>query len=344
MSDHVYSFKQRKLIAPMRWARNGMLVQAGIGRSVLDAYGHAAQYRRKVIFSKGLDLNAITTGVTGDTPLWLTRFRSGLQATQLHYVMTLAKDDHASAADPYVYWALTEIGGGSTDSNQMHAGVMVGSPDDTTDEFSFGTIRQDISPDTEYGLILFAVDYARPVACVVYEASPVAVDDALDGGGDPTGIEVSGPIYDTHHNDILKMGYDLWAKNAAINFSWSANNAAARASLASVTWTNAIDASTAYAATTAGFLVDNLYHDPVSGDVPVELSVYAERTAGAGTCKARINDGTNQLTTGAITTAGWYTVAGTIPAAAATKWDLEMQSDGSTTLKIWAAVLSEYEA
>ena len=349
MSDHIFGYQQRRLTATNRWARNGNLVQAGAARSVLYTLGQVAQYRRKVVLSHCVDLDSIPTGNTGTTTRWIARFRSGLQASELHYHMVMALDsERTPSVDPYVVWALTEVGTGTTNSEALHFGYSANAsnpPDDTTDEFMIGTLRQTISADTEYEIALLAVDYARPVACVVYEAAPLVIDDTASGGVDPN-IAVNQDIFDSQHDDIYTQGHNLWKKNAAVLGAWTADDSSDVTSISSTSWTNVIDAGTGGpGATTAGFQIESQYHSRLTDSgVPIELSVYAERSAGTGTCKVRINDGTTQITTGAITTAGWYTVTGNLTDQAWTKWDPEGQSDGSTTLKVWAVVVAEYEA
>ena len=126
MSDHIFGYQQRRLTATNRWARNGNLVQAGAARSVLYTLGQVAQYRRKVVLSHCVDLDSIPTGNTGTTTRWIARFRSGLQASELHYHMVMALDsERTPSVDPYVVWALTEVGTGTTNSEALHFGYSV---------------------------------------------------------------------------------------------------------------------------------------------------------------------------------------------------------------------------
>lgn len=330
-----------------RHARNGKRPSAQFKRSVANTLVHVAAYRRKLVFSKSRSVQSRLTGAAGTTAMWYSRFVTGDAADRIVVAMLFLKADNAAATDPRILWrdesGSKDIGVIQTPGTDPATG---GAPDDFPNDFGFGWLEYQVSADTAYELRMDAIDYARPLSACIYDVSD-SLDDSLPGVVSPA-YGVQQPILESQHDDLVIHGMNLWQHNAPVLGLWNREGDSTTAPThTGSTWTNIHDGSTSVDAdASAGVRVQNRYHNSYGeSGVPVVLAVRAERTAGTGTARFRLTDGTQTLTVTGITSAGWYTVSGTLTAQDLTKLDPQAWTgDGSTTLRIDAWTLYEYES
>ena len=348
MADHIVSINYPAPVNWARWFRNGKAVTAQGHRWINLILANVAQYRKKLVFSHTQDFASIGTAESSTRTRWRFSFRSGNAAHKLEFAMLLGLEDHASAADPYCYWDLTEVGVGTTSGPKFRYGQFSASPDDTPDEFMWTSQTVDILPETHYDVELNTNDYSRPVACLVFERGALTgLDDTDTGAVNPTVPALGMPILDDEAQAQLDAGTRLWNHSGSQLFALSGENLSSTAefSTTSTSFRNIYDNSTISSAITVGHTVQATYHNADSeATVPVEFFVYAEHTSAfATTGEVKLTDGTTSLTITGITTEGWYSITGAIPAALA-KWDVRIKMSGAsgTATKLWAASLCEW--
>jgi len=185
---------------------------------------------------------------------------------------------------------------------------------------------------------------------MVYEKASAVTDSSVTGVCDPSYWETHKPIYDAGAQDLAETGTKLWQHNACQLMSWSREDAANVVVINGTTERNLLDTTLTggvWSATSPGFTLNTEYHDTLSGDVPVELGIYAGRTAGTGDLEVYIkrNGSTIVSTTISSSTTPFNSSTHTITARASDKVDIILaSSDGSTTWNVHALALWEYES
>lgn len=330
--------------------RNGLIPNATFMRQVLDGHNFVAAYRHKQVFAISQNLASIDAGAASTVNHWRFRFHAGNNVDELVFFMGVARTDNASAADPYVFWTVTPTGGAAVNTNELHIFNLDTSPDDAPDEFAWQKIRYTIpTRDTTYECEMRTVDYARPFSCLAYTTGSIPVDDTLAGVCDPT-VSYMSPIHDIDQLDVHEAGTVLWQNNAAHVMSYSSQAVADSHSQNSATYTNIFDASTGTpSASTQGIQFDLTSHNSYSRTtVPVVLSVYGQRTAGAGTITNNTlqlidTAGTTLISVSSIgNTEQWYNATGTLPTGSI-KADLQLRTDAADTIRIDAVSIFEHE-
>jgi hypothetical protein len=342
MSTHVPSKQYPPRIYQRRFARNGHPVSAVLMRRLGDALMHDVAWRgQKVVLQYTMDWNNVgATNLSGTNSRWRARFRAPYGAERLRCKVALMPGgDYAGGAhvDPRVDMTVTIAGGATTTSNALHYAASSGAaPNDTPDNAYWGFIPSvAITPNTTYELVVRSIDYARPVACMVWTDPQPPMDDSDTVVVDPSPYSVSMPITDTQHSDLLVAGNNLWDRCASQLWSYTSDRSTASFSTSSTTQTHILDgASTSFNARQPGWYTDLRYRNRQAvSTVPVVFAVYAERTAGAGTGTCRFQDGVTTVDIANITTAGWYTTTANLPATR-TKWDaFGFVSVGTTTVR-----------
>lgn len=334
---------QGRLVQPPRYARNGQLVTAAFYSKIARMQNHVVGYRRRWLGGLTQRNQGFKATESGSVAQWRMYFRAGHGAESIYVRLLLAPADNAAAAAPSVtvqlYNPVTLLAGLSFSRN---IGVIDASAADVPDDFidSNGTLA--VTDDTAYGLDFNTVDYARIVAATVWEIATRPVDDTVDGAVDPR-YSLADPILDYKARAMAQGQTELLSSNRHHLISWSSYGTSAITNATS-TYKNILDGtSTTVTAATPGWYVQNQYCNTLSRTgVPCVFAVWASATLNGGL--VQLTDGTNTLTTGNVTTAGWYTVAGTIPAAAATKYDVHAKGDaGGGAITVSAFALLEYE-
>jgi hypothetical protein len=329
-------------------ARNGRLVQARFFKGACARLNHITAYRRKWFAVWPQQCSAVAAGVA-DAPLtsWRTYIHSGHGVKDLEVrVLLTTCDDPVNATDPYmkvsVYTASTGILYSTSD--EIHYSAMNAAPDDTPDEWMFGTAYAALTDNTDWLVVVHVYDYCRPVAVMLAERGEVPVDDTVTGAIDPR-INVHDPIFDTTTDTLLYDTTELLMSNRPQLFSWATQDGTGH-QIVGTTATNIIDGATAgYSASAPGFMLD-LQHKATASrsTVPVVLAVYADTTVGGSTGLVKLDNGSDSVSVTGITTADWYTGTGTLPAAAADKYDLIAKANAAgKDVRVHAAALFEYE-
>jgi hypothetical protein len=342
---------------PDRWCRNGQVPAAGFRARAGQAFLHAIAYRRKrmlevstvAVAGAGVP-GSLPGGAAGSNILWRFAGRTGMGVRSLRCSLILAIADNAAAVDPYVEFSVTPgLSGGAATAEQYHDSRIDSAAVNDADDLLWvsNALEIAVNPDANYRGHILVADYARVVAASVHEIGEIPVDDADTGAVDPR-FATSQPIYDPHVQDYAEAATDLWQTNAGLLLEWHRRwDAASSPTFTTGTFTNIVDGtSTAVAASSPPVsIIDAAYRATRSRTtVPVRLLVHAARTAGAGTGEVRIYDGTNQIAVTGITTEGWYSTTGTVPATDGQKWDAQArQSGGATTIRVDEVLLEQYE-
>lgn len=336
MSTPRASYMMPDLLHLERLAMNGMVPSAVAMRQLAQAILHGSAFKRKLVAELGQALASPVACVAADTLQWATYCRTGANVRYFRHYIVMGPADNTAATDPYAYIKQTPIGGATVNSTEVHLPYQSGTPTVDQNDLSLHVVDQACDEFTAYDLRLHVVDYARVLGWTCHELSDAGIAYA-----DPRGYHDHAPIYDQNVYDILNKGSELRVENARHLALWSETLASFQST--TTTWNNMFGTgSAAPSATTAGWYLPTTFDRSRGRQVAVELAVLAQRTAGAGTGEARINDGTNQITiTGIGATLQWYTTTGTI-AAGLTKWDPQFRiSAGGTTAKIYAMSLLE---
>lgn len=343
MTIHAPSLAMKPPIDHARFCRNGQLVQAPLYSRVARDVNHVAGYRRKRIASFSQKLDSIASGASGTTSCWRSYFHTGHNVKYIEAEIIAARPDGGTA--PYSYISIAEAPlylAGDTSDYWFH-GNIDSSPSDTPDEWSSAVLRCDASSDQAYALQVVAVDYARPISVVVYEVGETPCDTSNTGCVNPN-YGVGDPILDAHILELCQAQDELLRTNRAHLFSWSPYGSYSR--VTGTTYTSVVDgSSTTTGAAVPAPVLENQYHNTKSRTaVPGILAVYANPDTNDAFVK--IDDGTNTIevtiTGGGSTT--WYTQAGSIPAAAATKYVPMAKAGGAAEdIDVYAVAFFEFE-
>src|SRR5690606_26319769 len=121
-----------------------------LARRLVDGTNHVVAYRRKLFGTKCVAISAIPNGNVSALEHWHFAGHTGVGVAYLEASIILAKADGDPGGLPFVYMQAVPIAGGSTlTSNELH-GTFEDGADDYPDEFTYGTIRVAVDPDTLY--------------------------------------------------------------------------------------------------------------------------------------------------------------------------------------------------
>jgi len=334
------------LIHQRRFARNGKPPQAMFYKRVAEALNHTTAWRRKEFCAFSQSLNALAARVaTSDLPSWRTYLRTGhgVLKLEVNLVLGLAYGDAGPATAPEVYCQLLTPAGAVVQTSAVVECQKSASSDVGPDTWTTARLDLPAADDTAYWLQLYLSDYARVISMEAHEVASSPIDTATTGAVDPR-YSTGSPIWDGSIGGIAAAQTELLRSNRRHLVSWSCYDGVSAISNNTSTYKNILNGtSTTITAATPGWRIQNQYCNTYGrDDVPVEFAVYASATLNGGYVK--ISDGSNELETSVITAEGWYTVAGVIPAAAATKYDVLQKghaSGGAITTS--AVALLEYE-
>jgi hypothetical protein len=360
MAQHRISPRWPPLVQEERFARNGMVPHAAFHRHMAEGFNFVAAHCKKQVFLKCQPLYAVEAGaVVGSVvvDVWPFYFRTGENTTGLRVAAGLAITEFDFVTAGFVPTARlrvhTAAGVLVIDESWKFAAPATGTAVAPDDIHHIQDLVTGLDPDTEYRALWQMSGGGRLVFASLSEAQSDVVDDAAGVICSPAGYTAEAPIYDADLAELVTANNELWRHNGAHLIQWcteyDAGDAPDVTTFADRTvYTNLLDdTNTTVTATTRGWHLFTQYHNTTNRTtVPVKLAVRSNRTAGSGTLDVKLTDGTNSVTiTGIADTAGWDTVAATIPAQNGGKWDLHVRvSDGSTNHEISAICLFEYEA
>ena len=342
MSTWDVSKQQARLVQPPRAARNGMIVSANYYNAIARAQNHVMAYRRKWLGGLCQRNNALATTVSGAVTQWRQYFRTGHGVKEIYVRLLLAPADNASASTPAVTVGLYTPAMVAVSSFTRNIGIVDATITDVPDNYIDTSGSLTVSDDTAYCLTYVTTDYGRLISATAWELADIPVDDTVDGAVDPR-YSLHDPILDDKPLAMATGQNELLKSNRRHLISWSSYGTSAIVNNTN-TWENILDGtSTTVTAATPGWYVNTPYDNTLSRTgVPMVFAVWASATLNGG--EVKITDGTNSLTTGTVTAAGWYVVAGTLPAAASTKYDVHARGDaGGGAITVSAVALLEYE-
>ena len=221
------------------------------------------------------------------------------------------------------------------------------------DEIQWSTRAFAITPNTTYEVAAYVDNEARILSMCAVTTGIEDVNDGTDFYVYPS--STYGQIDDASREKLTSGLSKIWKRNGAHLLNWSCNGTAK--TITGGTWTNVLDATTAVASTSAGYILGGGLLTPYSRRVqPLKatLCVYGQVTGGAGTGEVRLysDSGSGTPTFATVTGIGgtlqWYTLNQTIPSggdglSAFSKVDLQHRMNGAGTLSLYAVSLYLYE-
>jgi hypothetical protein len=335
--------------------RNNQIPDARFINPVGNAQNHVNTYRRKQVF-----VEIGSASGTGGATIMRGYFHSGHAVSSLCFSYALGSPAH-SGTDPRIAINLQPAAGGATLTSTIHSpansgGVAMTNPSD----LNYGERYFSLTADTDYTWWITATDLPFLASLEVNEIGSGVIDPTVPYFLAPSGGYSS--IYDANRQRLHEGLSKLWKHNGATLMTWSRAGSTS-ATISGTTWTNVLDATTAVASTSAGYVLgSNLLapycrqSDFVSGYLPMAtMAVYGSVSAGAGTGEVRlmsdaaVGSPTLCTVTGITTTAGWFVSNQRLGATnfgpnAFTKADLQFRmSGGANTLSLEAVALYLYE-
>ena len=329
-------------------------------------FNHAACLQRKVFASYHQYLGALEVPTDTAYSTWPFYCLTGEGTDHISFVMLVASANSAtpgfsaSTASSFRV-SLREYGVGSV-TTPAAACVHEDSASSavTPGGCYFTIVKVSVNPNTAYYGSILCTNGARILSLTVAEGRIIHADPTTNGVTNPSAFIAGGPIYTSQIEDLISANNSLWRHNAThlvahvpgYDYDTAGNG---WATVSSTTYTNIIDATTAVASTSLGFVVENQYHGTVvraANAIPVRMVVLAERVSGSANLRVRFTDGTNTITlttSGAgsapLADAGVFTLDTTMIAQAETKYDIHASlSTASGSWKIYYVGLLEYEA
>lgn len=314
-------------------------------RRVAHTYNQVAVSRRKILFFYTYPPNN-TPAPTGTSVQELRfAFRAGENAAQVGCLIGMAPASQTSGTNSAYTQLNIDDGTPAAGAFLYHPTVKSGAylPSEVAWRWSQATIN----PNSLYSAYIQQAHYARIHSVMVYEIARPIADSSIVGVANPLNWEADKPIYDAAVQDLAETGTKLWQHNGSMLLAWSRHTEATQPTVTSTSYVNLIDQSVStVTASSPGLRINTQYHDTQSGDVPVEIAVYATRTAGTGTCSIKLVDSSGTLLeeTG-VTSGTLYTVAKTITAKPAKKTDIHVKVNTAGATWTWRLVcMWEYEA
>ena len=302
-------------------------------------------HRRKWLGGFCQDYANVEAGVSATTRVWRTYFHTGHGVSHIYVQMLLAVADVASPPAPLDPSVAVEVANPTTlvatDVFSRVINIVDSTLADAPDSFIDASGTLAVSDDTDYELRFTVLDNARIVSASAWEIGERPVNDATTGGVDPR-YAMGDPILDGSVLSMAQGQTELLKTNRHHLLSWASYGESSIVNATS-TYKNILDgSSTAVGAASPGWYIQNRYGNTrTTTTIPTVFAVFAEGTSNGG--YAQFTDGTTALTTGVITTAGWYTVAGNVPADNATKYDvLAAGHAAGGSIRVDAVAVLEY--
>lgn len=349
MSKHTVARVDPAPLSPNRFSQNGRTVNPTGWRSAAEAINQAAVHRKKCHFTFSYRLFGTNSPIpSGSTVSNLQALiRTGKNVARIKAIIgAMPSSSGNNLASCYL--AFTSSSGASTTSTEMKCTNL-----DTSGGINygiqFGTVVYD-APDENalYRIGVALTNSARILSVAIFEESDIAADTTSDVCVNPNAFQVFANQYDSDIGKVLTAGTDLWKTCAPPLIAWSRNSQATAPTFSSTSYYNILSpAVTVVSVNTPGFYLDTRYLSTRSrSTVPCLLLVHATRLTGTGSLYIQLHDGTNTVTSGAITSPlpnPCYSEAIAIPVQASTKWDVRA-AVSSGSWRVEAVSLLQYEA
>lgn len=334
-----------------RYAQNGDVPSQAALRRAAWAYNHASVHQRKVLFLGCYDTQATYTPATATETTVYFSFRTGENVESVRFFVGLAPATQANGtAQAYVQGKIYDGTTLLSAPEMYYPKVQLGAFQQSEVAWAKSeiTIADGLLPNTDYCGYLNQINYSRIHSVMVHETALSTGVSSVTGITDPKPWETNKPIYDAAVQGLAETGTKLWQHNGRPLISIGRDDSTTTRTVNSISYQNFDDAGTsAWSASAPGYMVNTLYHDTSSGDVPIEIACRCRRTAGSGSLFIRlVQDGITLFTTEftgpnvsphALATA-------TIPAFDSTKTDILVAASLGTTYEIDSLAIWEYEA
>jgi len=334
------------------YARNGAVPDVRFLNRVAGAMNNILAFRTKDVFNVW-DQSYNGSGVT--TTQHRFRFHAGYGAQLLAIHVGLGKGGHPSSSAKATL-SIDVAGAGTPSTVPIYYGNNQVGATDAPDEIQWSTKYFAISPNTTYEVAAYVDNEARILSMCAWTTGIEDVDGATDFY--TAASSTYGQINDATRQKLTEGQSKMWKRNGAHLLNWSCNSVAK--TITGATWTNVLDATTAVASTSAGYILGAGLLTPYSRRVqPLKatLCVYgnvtgASGTPGTGEVRLYSDSGSGTPTVATVTGIGgtlrWYTLNQTIPSGgdalnAFSKVDLQFRMNGAETLNLYAVSLYLYE-
>ncbi len=314
------------------------------------ALNYASRYQRKQLLSVANTALATPSPASSLERNIYFVFRTGENVESVSILLGMAPASATSGSNR-AYCELSLYDGSTTVTSEAMYYPEVAAGNYQPSDISWGEAKLDVSPNTVYVGYITQRHYGRIHSVMVHENAPAVSQSSVVGVCNPLLWESLRPINDDGIQELCETATTLWRHNGRPLISWPRRSEATAPSISSTSYVNVLQtATTAWSASAPGVMLNTEFHNTLGDDVPVELAIYATRTAGSGTLSVRlVQDGSTVLTETGIDEPDSFSPcavsAHTIAALAAAKTDIMASvSDGSTTWRIDAIGLWEYEA
>lgn len=332
-------------IDAFRWAKNGQMPDIRLLNLLCHAQNRVLAYRRKTVFNVW-DASYSGSGTTQH------RFRfhtgEGVQGFVIEYGIGFAS--HPSSA-PYVTFNVNPAGASGSSVSVYYGQSQNGGISPSS--IQWGKRAWIVDPNSAYEVSIVSSGQASIWSVCAYELGYDFVNDEVTGYLDTN--SAYGQIDDATRQNLLTYMSDTWKHNGSHLLNWTDNGTAA--TVTGGTWTNVLDATTAVASTSAGYVLGPDILPPYERRVaPTKavLCAYGSVSGGAGTGEVRLYTDyggaspTLCSVTGINGTPGWFTLEQTLGLGnfgvdEFTKADLQFRMNGAGTLSLNAVSLYLYE-
>ncbi len=328
------------ILQDLTWCKNTDSPHASFVTRMLGRLLESERKDMKEVFSAAGSA-AWQTGALASRTRWRFEFRTGTGTARIAIVFLCAPPTAKTSTGSCTY-SLTDVVAATTTTTSIKTGAADSASATVTplSDCLFGVKYLDVSPSTRYQAKFDEVGFGRVVAAVVYELPSTT----------PTAyplLSAGSPIYSAHRTRLLGGVTDALNNNGSHLFNWCVELDASPRSTSSTTAKNIVDdTSTAVSAATPGFVLPlSNARTLMQTGVGVVMSVYATPPAGGGTVTLKDSTGAVVLTVTCTGGGGlaWYTVSGTISAAADAKFDLHYaKTAGGGNFTVGAVSVYQY--
>lgn len=331
------------------YAQNGMVPDVRFYNRIANAQNHILAFRTKHVFA---DWDNTHSGSGTTKVLHRFRFHAGYGAQFLMLQSAMGYGGHPTTT-AYATFSISVAGSGSYATQTVKYGQAQNGATDAPDEIQWSKCAFALTPNTTYEVFASVDNEARLVSLAAWTTGIATPNTSTNYYVYPS--STYGQIDDASRQRFTQGLSEIWKRNGAHLLNWSCGGTPKTTTGA--TWTNPTDATTAVAATSAGYILGSSLLTPYTRRVqPLKavLAVYARVTGGAGTGEVRLysDSGSGAPTFAAITgigaTAQWYSLEQTVPSggdalSAFSKVDLQHRMNGAGTMNLHAVSLYLYE-
>ena len=330
-----------------RWARNGATATAQLESAKAEAGNFAAMFRTKEVFRYLGNMRPGGSNGAGDYGRWRWAFHTGPYTRYVQFVGVMWPPS-TNTTKAALRLDLTDANSVTTSQTVYYGSGSLGTSfTQSLSAIHTVTATIAVTPDTDYTAHLVDVDNGITTTLSVYELASLT---EFFSGYLPQNVAIGGTITDLSRQNIATLTAALWRRGGAQLLNWAAYSDAQPITGTQNYLLNLFDqTSTSPGPNTGGYYLDlsaKARRSQRTSGVPVVMKAYVNNTAGAPTSGGTISlvnqAGVAQLSiTSNITSAGWVSTTGTLPATL-DKYDLMFQADETgTTFNVYA--VSVYE-